>query len=55
MQKILRVNVYVNHYTILKGYLKNKMIKSNPICISRHCFLHGTGGLFTGRGVGVDP
>lgn len=48
-------NVYVGHYTILKGYHKNKMIIGDHVWIGQHCFLHSAGGLFIGKGVGIGP
>jgi acetyltransferase-like isoleucine patch superfamily enzyme len=48
-------NVYVGHYTILKGYYKNKMVIGNGTWIGQQCFFHSAGGLRIGRNVGVGP
>ena len=48
-------NVYVGHYTILKGYYKNKMIIGDHTWIGQQCFLHSAGGLEIGRAVGIGP
>lgn len=42
-------NVYIGHYTILKGYYKNLMIIDNHTWIGQQCFLHSAGGLSIGK------
>lgn len=48
-------NVYVGHYTILKGYYKNEMVIDDGVWIGQQCFLHSAGGLHIGRNVGIGP
>lgn len=48
-------NVYIGHYTILKGYYKNLMIIGDHTWIGQHCFLHSAGGLRIGKAVGIGP
>jgi len=48
-------NVYIGHYTILKGYYKNLMSIGDDSWIGPQCFLHSAGGLQIGRAVGIGP
>ena len=48
-------NVYVGHYTILKGYYKNKMIIGDHTWIGQTCFFHSAGGIKIGKAVGIGP
>jgi acetyltransferase-like isoleucine patch superfamily enzyme len=48
-------NVYVGHYSILKGYYKNRLEVGDETWIGQQCFLHAAGGLFIGRSVGIGP
>lgn len=48
-------NVYIGHYTILKGYYKNIMKIGDHSWIGQGCFLHGAGGLTIGKAVGIGP
>jgi acetyltransferase-like isoleucine patch superfamily enzyme len=48
-------NVYVGHYTILKGYHKNKMIIGGGTWIGQQCFFHSAGGIKIGQNVGIGP
>ena len=48
-------DVYVGHYTILKGYYKNKMVIGKGTWIGPQCFLHSAGGLTIGSHVGIGP
>lgn len=48
-------NVYVGHYTILKGYHKNRMVIGSGAWIGQQCFLHSAGGIEIGRNVGIGP
>ncbi len=48
-------NVYIGHYTIIKGYYKNLLIIGDHCWIGQQCFLHAAGGLFIGKGVGIGP
>ncbi|MDD1756581.1 MAG: acyltransferase [Methanomassiliicoccales archaeon] len=52
---ILGDNVYVGHYTILKGYHKNEMRIGDNTWIGQLCFLHSAGGIRIGKSVGVGP
>jgi acetyltransferase-like isoleucine patch superfamily enzyme len=46
-------NVYIGHYTILKGYYKNLMVIDDHTWIGQQCFLHSAGGLRIGKAVGI--
>ncbi len=48
-------NIYIGHYTILKGYYKNEMVISNNSWIGQGCFFHSAGGLKIGQNVGIGP
>lgn len=48
-------NVYIGHYTILKGYYRNLMIIGDHTWIGQQCFLHSAGGLIIGKAVGIGP
>ncbi len=48
-------NVYIGHYTILKGYHKNVMSIGNNTWIGQMCFLHSAGGIQIGKSVGIGP
>ena len=51
----LGANVYVGHYTILKGYYKNRLEIGDETWIGQQCFLHAAGGLTIGKSVGIGP
>ena len=48
-------DVYIGHYTILKGYYKNKMTIGSGTWIGQQCFFHSGGGLNIGANVGIGP
>jgi acetyltransferase-like isoleucine patch superfamily enzyme len=48
-------NVYIGHYTILKGYYKNLMVIGDHTWIGQQCFFHSAGGLRIGKAVGIGP
>lgn len=48
-------NVYVGHYTILKGYYRNQMMIGENTWIGQGCFFHSAGGLRIGARVGIGP
>lgn len=48
-------NVYIGHYTILKGYHDNKIKIGSNVFISQMCFLHGSAGLIIEDNVGFGP
>jgi len=48
-------NVYVGHYSILKGYYKNRLEIGDETWIGQQCFFHAAGGLQIGRSVGIGP
>jgi acetyltransferase-like isoleucine patch superfamily enzyme len=48
-------NVYIGHYSILKGYYRQKMIIGDGTWIGQQCFFHSAGGLTIGRNVGIGP
>ena len=51
----LGANVYVGHYTILKGYYKNRMSIGDETWIGQQCFFHSAAGLAIGARVGIGP
>ena len=51
----LGANVYVGHYSILKGYYKNRMSIGDETWIGQQCFFHAAAGLSIGAGVGIGP
>lgn len=48
-------DVYIGHYTILKGYYRNKMTIGSGTWIGQQCFFHSGGGLSIGSNVGIGP
>lgn len=48
-------NVYVGHYSILKGYYKGELVIGNDVWIGQQVFFHSAGGLFIGDRVGIGP
>jgi acetyltransferase-like isoleucine patch superfamily enzyme len=48
-------DVYIGHYTILKGYHLNKMIIGSGTWIGQQCFFHSAGSLTIGCHVGIGP
>jgi acetyltransferase-like isoleucine patch superfamily enzyme len=48
-------NVYVGHYSILKGYYKNRLEIGDETWIGQQCFFHAAAGLTIGRSVGIGP
>jgi acetyltransferase-like isoleucine patch superfamily enzyme len=52
---ILGNNVYIGHYTILKGYFKNRMEIGEGSWIGQQCFFHSAGNLLIGKNVGIGP
>jgi len=52
---VLEDNVYVGHYTILKGYYKNQIVIGAGTWIGQQCFLHGAGRIRIGKNVGIGP
>lgn len=48
-------NVYVGHYSILKGYHNAQLAIGDETWIGQQCFLHSAGGLTIGRKVGIGP
>ncbi len=52
---MIGTNVYIGHYTILKGYYKNKMVIGNNTWIGQNCFFHSAGNLMIGDNVGIGP
>jgi acetyltransferase-like isoleucine patch superfamily enzyme len=48
-------NVYIGHYTILKGYYISQMTIGDGTWIGQQCFLHSAGGLTIGKNVGLGP
>lgn len=51
----LGANVYVGHYTILKGYYKNQLVIGDETWIGQQCFMHAAGGISIGKRVGIGP
>lgn len=48
-------NVYVGHYSILKGYHRNDMVIGDNTWIGQACFFHSAGGIQIGKSVGIGP
>lgn len=48
-------DVYIGHYTILKGYYRNKLVIGPGTWIGQQCFFHSAGGLCIGCNVGIGP
>ena len=48
-------NVYVGHYTILKGYYMGEMHIGEGTWIGQNCFFHAAGGIYIGKAVGIGP
>jgi len=48
-------DVYIGHYSILKGYYRNKMVIGSGTWIGQQCFLHASGGITVGENVGIGP
>lgn len=48
-------NVYVGHYTILKGYHQNRFVIGDNVWIGQGCFFHSAGGITIGNDVGIGP
>lgn len=48
-------NIYVGHYTILKGYHQNKMVIDDNTWIGQGCFFHSAGGIHISSDVGIGP
>lgn len=46
-------NVYVGHYTILKGYHRGRMVIGSGTWIGQQCFFHSAGDLIIGQNVGI--
>lgn len=48
-------NVYIGHYTILKGYHRGRMVIGSGTWIGQQCFLHSAGDIIIGSNVGIGP
>lgn len=48
-------DVYIGHYTILKGYYRGRMLIGSGTWIGQQCFLHSAGDLLIGSNVGIGP
>lgn len=48
-------NVYVGHYSILKGYYENRLEIGDETWIGQQCFIHAAGGVRIGKQVGIGP
>lgn len=48
-------NVYIGHYTILKGYYRGEMAIGDGTWIGQQCFFHSAGDIIIGRNVGIGP
>jgi acetyltransferase-like isoleucine patch superfamily enzyme len=48
-------NVYIGHYTILKGYYRGRMLIGSGTWIGQQCFLHSAGDIVIGSNVGIGP
>ena len=47
--------VYLGHYSIIKGYYENQMLIGSGSWIGQNAFLHSAGGLKIGKKVGIGP
>ncbi len=52
---LLGNNIYIGHYTILKGYYKNEMVIEDNVWIGQQCFFHSAGGIYIEENVGIGP
>lgn len=48
-------NVYIGHYTILKGYHRGRMVIGSGTWVGQQCFFHSAGDLIIGNNVGIGP
>jgi acetyltransferase-like isoleucine patch superfamily enzyme len=48
-------NVYIGHYTIVKGYYRGRMVIGSGTWIGQQCFFHSAGDLIVGKNVGIGP
>lgn len=48
-------DVYIGHYSILKGYYKNRLSIGDGTWIGQQCFFHSAGGIMIGHNVGIGP
>jgi acetyltransferase-like isoleucine patch superfamily enzyme len=48
-------NVYIGHYSMLKGYYKGRFIIGNNVWIGQNCFFHSAGSIIIGNDVGIGP
>lgn len=48
-------NVYIGHYTLLKGYYKGKLVIGDNSWIGQMCFFHSAGNIEIGKAVGIGP
>jgi acetyltransferase-like isoleucine patch superfamily enzyme len=48
-------NVYIGHYTILKGYHQNSFVIGDNVWIGQGCIFHSAGGITIGHDVGIGP
>ena len=47
--------IYIGHYSIIKGYYRQQMVIGSGSWIGQNAFLHSAGGLFIGNDVGIGP
>ena len=47
--------IYLGHYSIIKGYYNNQMLIGSGSWIGQNAFLHSAGGLKIGKKVGIGP
>lgn len=52
---LLGTNIYIGHYTILKGYHRNEMRIGDHTWVGQACFFHSAGGIVIGKNVGIGP
>jgi acetyltransferase-like isoleucine patch superfamily enzyme len=48
-------NVYIGHYTIVKGYYRGRMVIGSGTWVGQQCFFHSAGDLTVGENVGIGP
>lgn len=48
-------NIYIGHFSILKGYHQNLLKIADNTWIGQLCFFHSAGGISIGESVGIGP
>ncbi len=48
-------DVYIGHYSILKGYYLGRMVIGSGTWIGQQCFFHSAGDIVLGQDIGIGP